>query len=169
MESAISTFILAIATVVIGVVLFGLISSYVAVQATTTNEIKEAQALASTLQIREQISYGEAIVVPYLPGYSRLIYVVAFNVPQNLTTAESLSLITPSMGTPVEVNYTSGVSTSITVYSTSGKEIYSGPALLYNTTSNSVSIISLPTHGYTVVWFMVDIDGKLYRIGYLEL
>ncbi len=170
MESSVSSFILVVATVLIGIVLFGLLSSYIATQAAITDEIREAQALASSLQIRDQISNNEAIVVPYLPGYSQPIYIVAFNVTSNVITAESLSFITPSMGTPINnLNYTEANLVTLTIYSASDKEIYTGQVYLYNTTSTSVTIVPLQPNSYTILWFLANIDGKLYRIGYLEL
>ncbi len=170
MNDAITSFILILATIVIGLVIFAFLGSYFATQAAQVNISKEAQVLAASLQVKELLSqeggYDYAVLYPYLNGYNGHLYIMAFSVSQLNPSSEEL--ITPSSSPNwIEINETSPtINKIVTIYTTSNSILYSGNAELYKTTPNSVQFLNFPNNQYVIVWFIANIGGKMVRIGY---
>lgn len=62
MDNSVTTFILVIATIFVGIAIFGLFSAYYGINATQINQVKNIQQIASEFQVRlieSQISNSE--------------------------------------------------------------------------------------------------------------
>jgi hypothetical protein len=174
MDNAISTFILVIATILIGLVVLGLFGGYFGIQASNINNIKQAQEISTSLQIRElQISNSSGInfvIYPFIPNYNISLYIVAFQVNSSLQNSQAYVTPLQSEGW-VNVNYTIGSYRPIVVHSDSGSVLYNGKyngnAYIYSTHSNSVQFIYLKNGENAILWFIVNLNGQYYRIGYV--
>ncbi|AWR93286.1 hypothetical protein [Acidianus brierleyi] len=170
MDNIISTFILVIATIIIGLIALGLFGGYFGIQASNINNIKQAQEISMSLQIRElQISNSSGInfvIYPFIPSYNIALYIVAFQVSSSLQNSQTYVTPLQSEGW-VNVNYTIGSYRPIVVYSDSGSVLYNGNAYIYSTHSNSVQFIYLKNGENAILWFIVNLNGQYYRIGYV--
>ncbi len=174
MNESVTSLILIAATIIIGLVVFSFLGGYFTVQSAQVNDSKEAQVLATSLQVKQLVNQEgneEYIVLyPYLKGYSGPLYIVAFSLKSYYSSSQNL--ITPSSPTFegwVNLNGTSGKSENMKVYDTGNGVLYDGNVMAYVTYPNDVQFINVNEGSVVMVWFLVNINGEMTRIGYTVL
>ncbi|AWR94878.1 hypothetical protein [Acidianus brierleyi] len=153
MES-ISSFIIVIATVVVGIAVLSLFSAYAGVEFSQATILKEAQYYSEGLHVE----LGEGNPIPVVIedyNYNGTLLITDFVVSPSLLN--SASVVTPSMGEEVGNSYT-----EVTVYTTQGNIIYQGSIPIQDYKQGSVYFAKPDS----IIWIMVNIQGNYYRIGY---
>lgn len=174
MNDVVSSFILIIATIIIGLVVLGYFFGYFGIQSANAIAAKEASSIASSLQIKELAVQNvgnktSIIILPYDPQYSsRIIYIAVFTFnksnlsPQAITPSPSSNWIPVNSSNPT-------ISTSLTIYSPSNDILYQGPIKMYQTYMNTPQFINLNKGEKAMVWIIVNENNNYYRVGYLEV
>ncbi|TRM83732.1 hypothetical protein DJ522_05870, partial [Sulfolobus sp. F3] len=114
MDNAVTEFVLVVVTILIGLVLFSLVSSYSTYQVSNYAVLSEAQQIAYNLKIDiVTLEDGYTLIVPYsYSSYNGSLYLTVFQAPAYLIN--SSNLLNPTMP---------GIS-YVTIYnSTSGNQI----------------------------------------------
>ncbi|ARM76821.1 hypothetical protein [Acidianus manzaensis] len=175
MENVVSVFLIIVATVLIGLVIFGLSSVYASNQFNSVTIENQAQDISSGLylQISNNITTGSEeslFIVPQDFNYNGTIYITAFYAPSSLYGS---SLVTPQYENPsiqsnININDTSPTPTSATLYFTNLKEMYSGSVTLWKSIVGAPQTITFSNEkGYSpVILFFVQIQGKYIEVGY---
>ncbi len=152
MES-ISSFIIVMATVVIGMTVLSLFSAYAGIEFSQTTLLKEAQYYSEGLHIELGIGNPVPVIIEDY-NYKGDLLITDFVVN---TSSNSVSVITPSMGYDIGGNYT-----KITVYTTQGNILYQGEISTWTIQQGSIYFAKPDS----IIWIMIDIQGYYYRIGY---
>ncbi|WP_230950932.1 hypothetical protein [Sulfolobus acidocaldarius] len=131
MDNSVTTFILVIATIFVGIAIFGLFSAYYGINATQINQVKNIQQIASEFQVRlieSQISNSETsfIVIPYIPNYKGTLYVSGFLISSQYVNSQPV--VTPNLGQGfININGTSPVCSGlVNVQTDSDTSLYYG-------------------------------------------
>jgi|ECHhosMinimDraft_1075155.scaffolds.fasta_scaffold00199_8 hypothetical protein len=172
-NEVITTFIIMVAAVLIGIILFSFVSGVILPQENFTYAKDFASNLASqtTLSIGPLINNSFVLEV-YNPAYSSNFTVFVFIVPSYYIP--SIGLVTPQVYTnqnPFTVILSNGKVASKTfvnkVYDVSGNSLYSS-INGYSIPSNSpvTIIVSVQKGQVAVVWVMVQNSNYWFRIGY---
>ncbi|BFH72243.1 hypothetical protein SJAV_01870 [Sulfurisphaera javensis] len=181
MESSVVAFILIIATILIGLVVFSLSSVFASYQYNTISIQTQAENIANGLYVtisnNESISNSNNItlfIVPQDFNYHGIIYLTVFYVPSYFK--QSSDEITPQLAytSSGKILYglvngtTTGKTYNTILYSTSLKEMYEGEITLWKTVTGAPQVLTLsPPNGYTpIVMFFVQIQGKFVEVGY---
>ncbi|MBB5255036.1 hypothetical protein [Sulfurisphaera ohwakuensis] len=177
MESSVIAFILIIATILIGLVVFSLSSIYATYQYTRVNLQQQAESISNGLyiSISNNVTAGSTIslfLVPQDFNYNGTIYLTVFYVPSSL---KGNQMITPQFAYTQngEIVYATvnGSAPNVpvtTLYFTNLNIMYQGEMKLWKTITGAPQVITLsPPAGYTsVVLFFVQIQNKFVEVGY---
>ncbi|AWR96165.1 hypothetical protein DFR86_00455 [Acidianus sulfidivorans JP7] len=173
MQNSITAFILIVITVILGLVLFGLSSSYLSIQAANANVENFAQNVANGFRIQQSIaSYYDGNVTRVITltnfNYNGSVYISVFYVP---TYLYGNSLITPQFakGYALVNNSVGTIYNNINIYSLSLKDIYSGSITVWTTSSNSVFTVSFPKQYDALVLIFVKDGNMNIEVGYTWL
>ena len=172
---AASEFILVVAALVIGLVLFGFTEAVIIPQYAFTLAEQQARTLSTATFI--SISPPEIgasgysyVVYPYIPGFTGNVSVFIFEEPQSLLP--SVAVLTPQSSSPsFTANYPGGKSLSeVTigpVYDTNGHELATS-LTAYTVPANTPFIITGTLQpGYALIIWVIYYSGNYYfRIAY---
>ena len=160
---AVTEFILVIAVVVLGLLMFAFIEAYLMPQYAFTMAVQQARTLASAASISVSppaigTSGYSFVVYPYIPGFKGNVTVFAFVAPEYLLP--SVSLLTPQSGQPAfTAYYPTGKELSKVniepIYDTNGNELF--PSLTaYTVPANTPFMITanIPKGDVLVIWIM---------------
>lgn len=151
------------ATIVLGIVIFSLFASYGAIITTNALEIQQAQYYSSGLWISSGSPVGNQVpLIINNFNYKGPIYLVAFFIEPKYSS--SASVIAPTNF--ARINSTSPLTMALTVYDLSGKILYDGNTKVYEAYVGNLELVCFKPGYYTVVWIIVKIDSKYFRIGY---
>ncbi|MBB5254093.1 hypothetical protein [Sulfurisphaera ohwakuensis] len=182
-EGIVTTFMIVIAVLVIGLVIFGFSSALLAPKEAFAIAQHQAAQLASqtTISVGPFLvsnSQGSLVIEAYDPSYSGNYYVYVFLIPSYLIT--SAGVVTPNdqfaVNLPFQVYLANGnlaTQTTITsVYDINGNELYQGSLSVYEIPSNTpvtINIQNVPNSGngyYIIVWLIYTNGINSFRIGY---
>ncbi|BBG23649.1 hypothetical protein [Sulfuracidifex tepidarius] len=174
MNESVTSLILIAATIIIGLVVFSFLGGYFTVQSAQVNDSKEAQVLSTSLQVKQLVNQegdeNYVVIYPFLKGYNGPLYVVAFSLSSFYSSSQNL--ITPAAPTFngwVDINGTPGKMENVKVYNTGDGVLYDGSMMIYTTSPNAVQFINFNQGSTVMVWFLVNINGEMARIGYTIL
>lgn len=182
-EGVVQTFIIVIAVLVIGIVIFGFTSALlIPAEAFTIAEHQAAQlASQTTISVGPLLvsnGKGSLVIEGYDPSYSGYYLVYAFLIPSYLVT--SVGVITPNTQLAVNLPFqvylpSKSLATETTissVYDINGNELYQGSLSVYKIPSNTpvtILIQNVPNNGkgyYVVIWLIYTNGANSFRIGY---
>lgn len=173
MDNSLSSFILVAATLAIGLVLFGYASSYFAYQSAQAYAVKEASSIAASLNIKyleATNSNGEdsVLILPYDSVSNSPIYISVFIISNEYYNYPLDSIVPTNSFIPVNGSSLPAPEI-VTVYSPSNNIIYNGTLVLYPTYLNAIQSINIQKDEHVMIWILMNINGNLYRVGYLEV
>ena len=160
---AVSEFILVVAVVVLGLLMFAFIEAYLLPQYAFTLAEQQARALASAASVSVSppavgTSGYSFVVYPYIPGFKGNVTVFAFVAPQYLLP--SVSVLTPQSGQPAfTAYYPTGKELSEVsvgpVYDTNGNELFSS-LTAYTVPANTPFVVNanIPQGDVLIIWII---------------
>ncbi|AWR96565.1 hypothetical protein DFR86_02710 [Acidianus sulfidivorans JP7] len=154
MES-VTSFILVMATLVMGLVSVGLFASYGSIVYSNTVSLQQAQYFASGLRVTMGKSSGN--IVPIIIddyNYNGTIYLVAF-----YSTVDNPEYFTPNYAT---INSTSPQSGNAEIKTLNNGILYEGEIQYYVSHTGDIQFISINPKYYTIIWII----ASYYLIGY---
>ncbi|QXJ33822.1 hypothetical protein [Saccharolobus shibatae] len=172
---AVSEFILVVATLLIGLILFGLTQALIVPQYDFTLAEQQARALGSASFISVSPpdigSTGYNFVIyPFIPGFKGNISLFIFEEPSSLLS--SIAVLTPQSSAPAfSAYYPNGTGihevTIGPIYDTNGHEL-STSLITYTTPANTPVIISgtIPKNYVIVIWIIYNSGNYYFRIIY---
>ncbi|BFI74459.1 hypothetical protein [Sulfurisphaera ohwakuensis] len=172
---AVSEFILVIAALVIGLVIFGLTEAVIVPQYGFTLAEQQARTLATTTFISISppaigASGYSYVIYPYIPGFEGNVSIFIFEVPTSLLS--SVAVLTPQSSSPTfTASYPNGTSLSkITigpVYDTNGHELATS-LTAYTVPANMPLVITgtLPKNYALMIWVIYNSGNYYFRIAY---
>ncbi|QGR18538.1 hypothetical protein [Stygiolobus azoricus] len=183
-ESIVQTMIVVIAVLVIGLVIFGYASAFLApTEAFTIAEQQAAQIAAQTTispgpLLVSSNGTGSMLVEAYDPSYSGNYTLYVFLIPSYLAT--SVGAVTPNLPVVDNVNFKvylpNGIQasavTATRIYDINGNELYQGKLLVYTIPANTpvtINLYNVPNQGkgyYVVIWLMINNGLYMFRVGY---
>ena len=172
---AASEFILVIAALIIGLVLFGFTEAVIIPQYAFTLAEQQARTLSTATFV--SISPPEIgtsgysyVVYPYIPGFKGNVSIFIFEEPQSLLP--SIAVLTPRSSSPsFTASYPGGKSLSeVTVgpvYDTNGHELASS-LTAYTVPANTPFVINgtLPKNYALIIWIIYNSGNYYFRIAY---
>ena len=183
-ESIVQTMIIVIAVMVLGLVIFGYTSAFLApTEAFTIAEQQAAQIAAQTTispgpLLVSSNGVGSVVVEAYDPSYSGNYTLYVFLIPSYLVT--SAGVVTPNSPVVDNVNFTvylpnkiqASIYTSTQIYDINGNELYQGKLLVYSIPANTpvtINLYNVPNQGkgyYIVIWLMINNGLYMFRVEY---
>ncbi|MEM0373705.1 MAG: hypothetical protein QXL96_08305 [Ignisphaera sp.] len=178
-SEVVSEFILIVVIVVLGLAIFSFSFAFLLPQIAFSNAQNQASNYASSSSISvgplliSSSSSGSVVVELYNPSYSGVAYVFAFVVPSYYQP--SAGVVTPNSLPSYSVYFPNGSKASVVpvsspIYDTSGKVIYQSPQLsLYKVLFNTpvtIVINNVNPSNIVIIWFIVNVGGYWFRIGY---
>lgn len=183
-ESIVQTFLIVIAVLVIGLVIFGYTSAFLApTEAFTVAEQQAAQIAAQTTispgpLLVSSNGTGSVLVEAYDPSYSGNYTLYVFLIPSYLAT--SVGAVTPNLPVVDNVNFKvylpNGIQasavTATRIYDINGNELYQGELPVYTIPANTpvtINLYNVPNQGkgyYVVIWLMINNGLYMFRVGY---
>lgn len=156
MES-VSSFILVMATVILGLVTFSLFASYGAITYANTISLQQAQQYAAGLRIVT----GKPVsnIVPVIINnyaYNGPIYIVVFYSPYNNPN------YIPSKVEYGIINWTKPLLSNVKILTLNNEILYEGSIQYYKTYSGNIQFVQIKPGYYTILWVIVN----NYQIGY---
>ncbi|BDC17756.1 hypothetical protein [Acidianus sp. HS-5] len=174
MDIALSDFILIIAAIIVGLVVFGFTSAYIAPQYAFTYAEHDAKTISQStfmdVSPPETTSTGccNYLIYVYSPGFSGNFTIVAFYIPSN--DLQSIAVVTPSSSSSCPVYINSTLAKKITlgnVYDINGHLLVSGVSGYTVPANYPIQIIIPPKPGYSlVIWVIYSDGGYNFRISY---
>lgn len=174
MDIALSDFILLIAAVVIGIIIFAFTSAYIAPQYAFTYAEQGAKTISQSTFISvsppETTSAGccNYLIDIYSPGFSGNFTIVAFYIPSS--ELQSIAVVTPSSSSsfPVYINSTLATKVTLTnVYDINGHVLVSKISGYTVPANYPIQIVAPPKSGCSlVIWVIYSNDGYNFRILY---
>ncbi|BFH73270.1 hypothetical protein SJAV_12140 [Sulfurisphaera javensis] len=154
MES-VTSFILVMATVVLGLVAVGLFASYGSITYANTVSLKQAQEYSAGLRITVgKVDGNEVPVLINDYDYNGSIYLVAFyskyNNPNYFTSQYA------------EINSTASLSGNAKINSLNNGILYEGQISYYKTYTGDLQLVSVKPGYYTILWIIIG----YYEVGY---
>ena len=183
-ESVVQTMIIVIAVMVLGLVIFGYTSAFLApTEAFTIAEQQAAQIAAQTTIspgpfLVNSSGIGSVVVEAYDPSYSGNYTLYVFMIPSYLVT--SVGEVTPNSPVVDNVPFTvylpnkvqASTVTGAQIYDINGNELYQGKLLVYSIPANTpvtIDLYNVPNQGkgyYVVIWLMINNGLYMFRVGY---
>ncbi|BCU70194.1 hypothetical protein [Stygiolobus caldivivus] len=183
-ESVVQTMIIVIAVLIIGLVVFGFTSAFLAPTEAFTIAEQQASQLASQTTISpgpllvSSNGVGSILVEAYDPSYSGNYTVYVFLIPSYLVT--SAGVVTPNLPVVKNVNFQvylpnklqASQITATQIYDINGNQLYQGKLSVYTIPSNTpvtIDMQGVPNGGkgyYVVIWVMFNNGLYMFRVGY---
>lgn len=169
-------FILVIAAVVIGIVMFGFIGAVLIPSETLSMAESQASALASSSSLSVgplliNNGVGSAVVEFYNPSLSTNVTILAFAKPSYY--APSLGMLTPSSQPSFYVYLPNGkLAKTLTIdriYDVNGKVIYASPITVYTVPANTpvtIKINGITKDDILVIWVIYKVGDYWFRISF---
>ncbi len=173
MDNVTEEFILVILVIVVGVALFGFVSSYLI----PTEAFSVAQQQAASISSSSTVSVGpllinngegSAVVEFYNPSFTGNVFVVAFVAPSS--EEPSFSILTPSSLSFSVYLPNGNEATQVTVdkvYDVSGRQL-TGQVIAYEVPVNvpvTVKVNGVSSNDIIVVWFLYNSGNYFFRVG----
>ncbi|AEE94731.1 conserved hypothetical protein [Acidianus hospitalis W1] len=174
MDIALSDFILIIAAVIVGLVIFGFTTAYIAPQYAFTYAEQSAKTISQTTFVSisppETTNSGccNYLVDVYSPGFSGNFTVVAFYIPSS--ELQSIAIVTPSSSSSFPVYINSTLASKVTlsnVYDINGHLLVSSISGYTIPANYPIQIIAPPKPGCSlVIWIIYSNGGYNFRVLY---
>ncbi|MUM65735.1 hypothetical protein D1867_10880 [Acidianus infernus] len=172
MDIALSDFILIIAAVIIGLVIFSFTTAYIAPQYAFTYAEQNAKTISQSTFISisppETTNSGcyNYLVDIYSPGFSGNFTVIAFYIPSS--ELQSIAIVTPSSSFPVYINSTLALKVTLSnVYDINGHILVSSISGYTVPANYPIQIIAPPKPGCSLVIWIIYSDGEYnFRVLY---
>ncbi len=172
MDNALAEFVLVVVTILIGLVLLSLVSSYSTYQASNYVALSEAQQIAYNLKINiVTLEDGHTLIIPYsYSSYNGSLYLSVFQAPAYLIN--SSNLLNPTLpDTNYEPIYNSTTGNPIQyiqltgkIYSLSNQQLPSPISVIKDNNFTPV-YVNTPPNGYIdIIWAIVEVNGIYYMV-----
>lgn len=173
MESTTAVFILLIATVIIGLLVFALTSIFSSYIASNSAISSYASDVAQGLYISKTVAvnsgnYYSIVIVPTDFNYNGTIYLTAIAVNPALYGNNQISPYQGSF-TAIKINGTIPSNSPVTLYTTSLHELYSGNAPIWKSVMGATQIVTIPKGYDAIVWIFIPTQKGLVEVGYVWL
>ncbi|MUM65755.1 hypothetical protein D1867_10990 [Acidianus infernus] len=171
MENSVSVFMILVATLIIGLIIFALASTYSAVVTGNASISSYASSVAQGLYISTTcpVVSGNTysiVIVPSDFNYNGTIYLTAIAVNPSLYGSNVISPYQACPGVNVQINGSSGKVENVILYTTCLKKLYCGEAQIWESTIGSPQIVTVPKCHDAVVWIFIQTQKGLVEVGY---
>jgi hypothetical protein len=175
-ENVVTDFILVIAAVIVGLVIFGFVVGYMIPKINFTTAQQTSSQLASQMSIVigpsliSKNGYLSFVIGAYDPSYSRNYTILVFTT--TTTYLPSIGILTPQSQVNYQVilpnNKTAKQVTVSNVYDINGNQLTSSPYPAYTIPSNTPVTVNVnpQQNSVIVVWVLTNINGYWFRLGY---
>lgn len=174
MENSLSSFLILVVTLLIGLV----VVSFTSLQAAQLSFNAQVSSFADRVSAGLQLVHTyvlnsgdqqEVVLVPTDFNYKGVLYITVFYTSPDYYGNPDITPASPFISGYGEVNGSTGTTQTVTVYGPSLQELYQGTLQVWTVKEGTAQVISFPEGKAAMVWVMVQTQEGLVQVGYTWL